>query len=384
MKKKTILLAVTGLSPQVITETLYALHQLNKPMPDRIILLTTQIGANEAQKHLIDGGKIAQFCEDYNIKPIVLKSSDICIIPDDDGVIFDKQYADKQMNTLADFICQKVQKLTQDDSTIIHASLAGGRKTMTYFLGTAMSWYGREHDCLSHVVVSEGYESSDFFYPTPYSYNITNYRGSLLDAKKATVWLTDIPIARLRAELPVSMLDGKTSYSQTVQWLNFRPSELSIRLDITVRKLYCGQLNCTLPVREFAFYLWFCHRARKHKSGLFIPDINKPEASYAAEFLACYAQIVDEFKYEKMLLYFRDKNGMSKSYFEELKSRTNRTIIRSFGKKIAQRLIVDKSEKDYHVVHDKKRKLKKEKYRFAILLESTKIKFMEDDNDILT
>ena len=40
---KNILLAVTGLSPQVITETLYALHQINRRV-DAIHVITTRDG----------------------------------------------------------------------------------------------------------------------------------------------------------------------------------------------------------------------------------------------------------------------------------------------------------------------------------------------------
>ena len=40
---KNILLAVTGLSPQVITETLYAMHQNNRHI-DAIHVVTTRAG----------------------------------------------------------------------------------------------------------------------------------------------------------------------------------------------------------------------------------------------------------------------------------------------------------------------------------------------------
>ena len=42
------LLAVTGMSPQVITETLYALHQQGRSMPENIYIITTAIGKKQA------------------------------------------------------------------------------------------------------------------------------------------------------------------------------------------------------------------------------------------------------------------------------------------------------------------------------------------------
>ena len=40
---KNVLLIVTGASPQVLTETLFALYQQGKPMPEEIFVITTKI-----------------------------------------------------------------------------------------------------------------------------------------------------------------------------------------------------------------------------------------------------------------------------------------------------------------------------------------------------
>ncbi len=43
--KQKILVAVTGMSPQIVTETLYALHTQHQWLPEEIHVLTTQTGA---------------------------------------------------------------------------------------------------------------------------------------------------------------------------------------------------------------------------------------------------------------------------------------------------------------------------------------------------
>ena len=48
-----------------------------------------------------------------------------------------------------DQICDIVRELTKDSYTIIHASAAGGRKTMSIYLTAAMQMYGRAQDALS-------------------------------------------------------------------------------------------------------------------------------------------------------------------------------------------------------------------------------------------
>lgn len=41
------------------------------------------------------------------------------------------------------------------DDTAIHLSLAGGRKTMSYYAGQAMNLVARPQDRLSHVILSD-------------------------------------------------------------------------------------------------------------------------------------------------------------------------------------------------------------------------------------
>jgi CRISPR-associated protein (TIGR02584 family) len=67
---KNILLAVTGLSPQVITETLYALHQNNRKV-DRIHVITTREGKERIYADLLAGksGYYFKYLEEYGIEP---------------------------------------------------------------------------------------------------------------------------------------------------------------------------------------------------------------------------------------------------------------------------------------------------------------------------
>ena len=59
MKKHT-LLATTGASPQVVTETLYAIHHENLQWPDDIYLITTSLGKGIAVKGLLEDGHLQQ------------------------------------------------------------------------------------------------------------------------------------------------------------------------------------------------------------------------------------------------------------------------------------------------------------------------------------
>ena len=65
MKKHT-LLATTGASPQVVTETLYAIHHENQQWPDDIYLITTSFGKTKAVEGLIEDGHLQRLCEELN------------------------------------------------------------------------------------------------------------------------------------------------------------------------------------------------------------------------------------------------------------------------------------------------------------------------------
>ena len=89
------------------------------------------------------------------------------MVEDEHGKQLDDAATDKDHQLTADFIIDKVRTLTADGQLPVHASLAGGRKTMTFLLGYAMSLYGRPEDELSHVLVSQGFENIREFFTRP-------------------------------------------------------------------------------------------------------------------------------------------------------------------------------------------------------------------------
>src|SRR5207245_102311 len=80
---RRILLAVTGLTPQIVTETLYALAVEGSPawVPTEIRIITTQQGAEKAQRTLLlDEGWLRRLRADYRLPEIALGVEDIHVI----------------------------------------------------------------------------------------------------------------------------------------------------------------------------------------------------------------------------------------------------------------------------------------------------------------
>lgn len=297
-RNKNILLAVTGMSPAVVTETVYALYKEGEQI-DEIQIITTRKGKDQAWLSLgvRDAGSLTpleQLQADYNLPPITFTEELVHIIPDSEGNLVDDARSKADQVALADFITSKVRELTDRENTTIFASLAGGRKTMTFFLGYAMSLFGRRQDSLSHVLVSDGYENlQGFYYPTPEVKALKNREGIALDAKNAVVELADIPFIRMREEMPTRITDSKqaSSYIETVELMNLVEQEP--RIDINLKgkdssfKLNGQELTLT-PV-NMMFYTWMALRAKFNLGG--IPYITKGEPIYKSQKLLQEAQI---------------------------------------------------------------------------------------------
>jgi len=273
---KRILLAVSGLSPQILTETLYGLSvAMNMPfIPTEIHLITTLEGAHRAKLDLLhqETGKFPAFCKEYQLPAIQFDESHIHVIADQTGTLMDDIRNPEQNEAAADFITRIVSKLTQDPVAALHVSIAGGRKTMGYYLGYALSLFGRDQDRLSHVLVSDGYEGHpDFYYPSKKSRVIYTRDNRPLDTQEAKVSLAEIPFVRLRNDIPENLLKGTAGFLETINLARKAelPSELII--DAPTKKLSANGIIFTLPDILLAFYSWVIKQTIEQQQILYRP-----------------------------------------------------------------------------------------------------------------
>jgi len=238
---KHILLCVTGMSPQIVTETLYAIHRDGRPWPDEVQVITTTVGAKQIHNGLIERGHLQRLCEDYGLPVPTFGADQILQVPGAAGVPVNDARTIADHEALADFITSTVYDLTRPQApgkqeVTLHASLAGGRKTMTFYLGYAMSLFARHEDCLSHVLVDAPYEGqSEFYYPTPVSRFFQGRNGEQIDAFEADVILADIPFIRHRDYLPGRFhhLHGSISFRALIELINLgqRPEQVNVVLN---------------------------------------------------------------------------------------------------------------------------------------------------------
>lgn len=327
---RRILLCVTGLSPQIVTETLYALAHAAPPfVPTEVHLLTTLEGARLAKAALLhaDGGQFPALLADYPaLGAPAFPDAHIHVIAGPDGVPLADIRTPAENAAAADAITACVAELTRDEAAALHVSIAGGRKTMGFYLGYAFSLYARPQDRLSHVLVSPPFESHpEFFFPPAQPRRLTTRDNRHIDTAEAVVTLAEIPVVLLRHGLPEGLRQGRASYVDTVAALNDSLAPPRLVVDLAARSVRCGAQPVELKPALLAWLAFWAETAIDGAPMRHWRDID------AADYLHPYARVVgiDSEACEKA--HKRLKDGMEKEFFEQNNSKLEAALKAALG-----------------------------------------------------
>ena len=348
---RRILLAVTGMSPQVVTETIYALSVMprldaTRFVPTEIHLITTAQGADHARLNLLSG-RAAWFHklrEDYKLPEIAFDAAHIHVVSDATGMALTDIRTRADNERAADYISEQVRMLTSDPLAALHVSIAGGRKTMGYYLGYALSLYGRAQDRLSHVLVSAPYENNrEFYYPTPYEFDVHIRHGDkeiAYDCRKAEVDLAEIPFVSMRHGIPESLLSGRTSFSATVEAARRVLGPAELVLDLEAKHVQASGRIFTLPPAELSLLSVFARLATQGTEAVTAPPKGAPDVLWAERYLrerrTIAGEMADLDAVERAL-----KNGMDGEYFSTTLSKLRRALKHELGPAVTPYLVDD-------------------------------------------
>lgn len=333
---KKILLLVSGMTPQIVTETVYGLAV--KPgagqqpwVPDEIHVISTTSGLTQVRATLFptkdSEGYFQRLRADYGLPQIRFDESCLHLICDESRqpLVDLKTPLDNEL--AANAICDYVRQFTQDEGTELHVSIAGGRKTMGFYAGYALSLYGRPQDRMSHVLVSNNFENSrEFFYPAPVprrDFIIQYNKPEQLDAFDAEVWLANIPFVRLRDFLAPHSLIEKANFSEVVASLNMSRHPVQVELNVKKKLILVNGKECKMTPRAFAFYHWFALRVM-HNEG---PYKRPVEEEYRP-----MHDLWDLWKGRETIDPMNKKSGcLTKEHFEQALNEIKRTIAQNYG-----------------------------------------------------
>lgn len=273
MANREVLIVTGGLTPQVVTETVYALvtRGVNPIVPTKIVCAVT----GQVQKRFhdeLDAALVRLRRElaieaDWGLRPLSWDAGRaglfVAVPTGAEGGIVQDIRSDSEAVAFGNLAVRIVRHETADPEARVHLSLAGGRKTMSFHGGAAMSLFGRPSDELSHVLVHPQHFEfcDDFWFRTKATTLVKTRDGSqTFDAKDATVELGTIPFIRVRDWLPRALRDQPLDYGSYVAQINALrtgPGAVPLFLELTTVdcRVRIGDLvDFTLPNAAFALY----------------------------------------------------------------------------------------------------------------------------------
>lgn len=270
---RRVLFCVAGMTPQIVTETLYALavETDGRPafVPTEIHVLSTSSGAEQVRLSLLakDRDQFGRLCRDYGLTGIRFDASMIEVMHDGDGQPLTDIRTPEDNEVAADAITRKIADLTCDKEAAVHVSIAGGRKSMGFFAGYALSLYGRIQDRLSHVLVNERFEQlRDFYFKPKTPVTLLDSKGREVSTADARIHLAEIPFVPLSEGMQKLLVDRKAGYAETVRaWLRSSRQQDVLIIDCAQHAISWGGYRARLSPTHFAIYVWFAHR---RKAGL--------------------------------------------------------------------------------------------------------------------
>ena len=277
---KTVLLTVSGMSPAIITETVWKLANPDegrqKIIPDEVVAITTTKGLADINSALLNLDKDGNFSPVagwgeksvwQTLREAILGSGagsdprlqlcrpQIIELPSPEtGVKAPAVDIRTEADNIAaaDFILERVVRgFVGNPDTRVVASIAGGRKTMGSLLYASMSLLGRETDRVTHVLVDRPFdECRGFFFPTqPVQDLVAGRENQPVRANAAGIDLADIPfvplINRFRdlGEVPGGFMGLVRTYSDWLKQDAATAPQAIILID---------RANCCVHVNDLA------------------------------------------------------------------------------------------------------------------------------------
>lgn len=166
-----VLLAIGGETPQVITETLYGLWRDLQIRPDGVssrgtihILTTVQGRQSLMNRSSFDlQKKIEEFNQHYEVlwkfRDGNSLSSSIEVLLKDNGIELKDLFNETDHQAAFNKIKERVIEYTTQAEVNLHASIAGGRRSLGVVLAQLMTLYARSMDTLSHVIANRDFTS---------------------------------------------------------------------------------------------------------------------------------------------------------------------------------------------------------------------------------
>lgn len=276
---RRILACVSGMSPAIVTETLYALVTQQAFIPDEVHVITTLKGRELLRTDLLapETGHFHAFLREYLPgRPIRFDDGTIHVIGKSahgTGTPLADIQTDDDNRAAANTLYRVLRQLKSVPSTHLHASVAGGRKSMSFYMGQAFSLVAEPQDRLSHVLVSDPFENPalKFFYPpvTPREFSAADrqtgrtIRANSADAHVQLADLSVIKLGRMLGELPEK---ARTDFDFAIRIAQATLEAPAVRLVLDTGSVdLLGESIALAPQEFLVLALYAMARAHAHE-----------------------------------------------------------------------------------------------------------------------
>jgi CRISPR-associated protein (TIGR02584 family) len=274
---RTVLLALLGMSPAVLTETLWALAQEHpRVLPDEVIVVTTGRGRRALVEEVLESGVWARLRQQVACALAVLRLANVGhhvrVVPGHlgEGELEDVVTAADNA-VLADFLLETVRQFTECPEVRLVVSIAGGRKTMSLLMGTAVGLLGRAGDRLCHVLVAPPFDSPRleprFYFPDASvgAYRVPGEERPLAP-EEARLTLAEIPFVPLRYLFGKQFDRTVGGFMATVEAIRRQVATgtdwPTLALDPRCQRCVVNDVPVKLGTLEFALLWWLAERRR--------------------------------------------------------------------------------------------------------------------------
>lgn len=241
-----VLFITIGQTPQIVTETVYALLTQDTPwIPNRIVLATTGKGADTFKNGSLPwspipaligpDGRLSELYTSLDMLEHYVEP-EIHVARDQQGNFVDDIRSEDEGLAFAELVITQLRDLTANPDNELHVSFAGGRKSMGLTTGLVLSMFGRPCDVLSHSLTEpeEAEKTGDFWWPG------SNFPKTTRENTK--ILLCKLPFPKQRAAITeTDAIKNKfLTYQQTVATTNNAMAADTITLNFNDYSILVG------------------------------------------------------------------------------------------------------------------------------------------------
>ena len=279
-----VFLASAGPVLPIITEALWAL--MNPPrdaagggaarpkvVPQRVHIVTTaeydpEHGYAEfhRRRSLLED-KVAELYRQYRQEPPEFQFEAVEDPEGEEGRRFIADVRTERENILyANLVTRHVRKYCAKAETVLHMLLAGGRKTMSSYDHSAMMFFGRVEDEMSHVLVHPQLlerAGEQFWWPDQYEKLIKvksledQFQDVSTSSRDVTVDLVPVPFVRLGVRLPTGIPPEAEDYRDLIDFIEFEREGGAFVVDADTQTISFGSRSVKLTKTYFGFFAVF-------------------------------------------------------------------------------------------------------------------------------